>query len=49
QKLSNQWINNGSSVTNLCNYKNHIFPLEIYSTIDIELNETSLLTFQVRY
>ncbi|CAF3387291.1 unnamed protein product [Rotaria sp. Silwood1] len=47
QKLSNQFVNNGSSVTNLCNYKNHIFPLELYSTIDIELNETSFLTFQL--
>ncbi|CAF4591307.1 unnamed protein product, partial [Rotaria sp. Silwood2] len=47
QQLPKQWISNGSSITNICNYKNYIFPLEIYSTIDIELNETSFLTFQL--
>ncbi|CAF2836302.1 unnamed protein product [Rotaria sp. Silwood2] len=47
QQLPKQWISNGSSITNICNYKNYIFPLEIYSTIDIELNQTSFLTFQL--
>lgn len=51
QKLSYQLISNSPSLTNICNlkYRNYIYPLEIYSTNDIELNNTSFLTFQVRY
>ncbi|CAF4353733.1 unnamed protein product, partial [Adineta steineri] len=47
QKLPYQWISNQSSLINTCNYKHYIFPYEIYSTIDIQLNHTSFLTFQL--
>lgn len=33
----------------LCIFRHFIFPHEIYSTVDIELNETLFLTFQVRF
>ncbi|CAF0744576.1 unnamed protein product [Adineta steineri] len=47
QKLPYQWISNQSSLINTCNYKHYIFPYEIYSTIDLQLNDTSFLTFQL--
>ncbi|CAF0939143.1 unnamed protein product [Adineta ricciae] len=45
--LPTRWISNCSSTSDICDYKDYIFPLEVYSTIDIQLNETSFLTFQL--
>ncbi|CAF1574185.1 unnamed protein product [Rotaria magnacalcarata] len=47
EKLPRQLIGDGTLSTNICNYKNYTFPREMYSTIDIELNETLFLTFQL--